>query len=357
MLEIRPRCVDAGNTGLVVDVDQVFERHGREAAHGDAGGVAHCPGTTDADHVAVEVGFEGLRLLGLEAELALHGVDDGVGCSLCRLLSCLDDLGHCTVVLKEPHAITDDVDVLVVGALHELIDELASDLPIGDGQLLAELGAADAAGPDQGIGLDLDTMPGHEAIGVDLGDEAVEHHLDALLFQIGKRLRPRPLSEHAQDVPHCLGEDEADLLLVVDAILLAEDRQPLEELTDHLDTGEAATGDNEGEHLLPFDGIKHPGGLAHRALDMAAQPDCVIEAPEVVCMLLDTRDIEICSLRPGGDDQLVVGVGAHAAGELLSFEVDVNDGVTDHVDHPSTEYAVKRDFYRRLGYSVPCHFM
>ncbi|MPM00986.1 hypothetical protein SDC9_47223 [bioreactor metagenome] len=313
--------------------------------------------STDGDHESVEVRLERLGMLGFETEFTLDRIDYTIGCSLCSLFGGFNYLGNCTVVLQKPHAVTDEVDVLVIGALHIFIDEFSADLAIGKRKLLAEFRSADTAGPDEGFCLnDLSVLCG-EAFGIDLGDQGVELNLNALFFQVFYSLCPGFLRKHVQNASQCFCADKPAFLLEVNAVFLAQDRQPFSEFTHQLDAGESTAGNHEGKHLSALFTIGFPACILDNLFDMTADAKCILKTPQVECVLLDTGYVEVGGGGTCPDDQLVISVACTIAFECLVLEIDVDNGVLYDIDHFAGENAVEGYFYGILFNTVTGDFM
>jgi len=335
----------------------MLEGHGEEAGEGHAGSMTDCISSADGDHVAVEVRLERLGVLGFQAEFAFDGIDDAVGGCFGGLLGSFHYLGNRPVVFQEPHAVSDKIDVLVVGALHVLIDEFPADLAVGKRKLLAKFRASDTAGPDQGLGFDHFAVFGGESVGIDLGDQGVELDLNAFLLQILDSLCSGLLREHVQDASQCLDTDEPAFLLEVDTVFLAKNRQPFNQFTHQLDAGETTAGNDEGKHLLALPGIGFATGLLDDLLNVATDAKCIIKAPQVKGMLLDTGDVEVCRCGSCSNDQLVVCIAGPLALEALVLEIDVYNGILYDIDHFAGENSVEGNLDRILFDTVAGNFM
>src|SRR5690554_3695505 len=116
-------------------------------------------------------------------------------------------------------------------------------------------------------------------------------------------------------------------------MLLAENRKPLDKLSNKLDTGETTTGNDEREHLFSKLLIFLVCCGSDSLLNVVLDSECVAQTPEEERMFLDSWNIEVGRFRPSGDDQLIVWVVCSCPFEYLFLEVDLLDLVANHIHH------------------------
>ena len=224
----------------------------------------------------------------------------------------------------------------------------------GLGRLGDDVARLDARRPDDGarlVALDGVSLLELDVVLADARDAGSEHDLHAHLREpalhlVGELLRQdgHRAVEHV-DVEH-------RHLVPVDLEFLAEQRHQLGQLARHLDAGEARADHIEGQQPAALGRVGLARGAAEDVEQVLAQDDRVVVGPQGIGDLLRARHAEEGRLGAGREDEIVVGVGAHAPFEHLAVKIDRGDRVKHHMYVASREDPFEADLDAVLIHAV-----